>query len=506
MFVQLTVKRPSRSWGCLGRPTKRTLAADSRTVGVWTDPLALGWEGEMKWRVIVELGGAEGALELREVNVGECATAVYSAETLGLTVAEGKKTLAGLQRYLVQAQTDEFCRSRRRCEYCGAQRPLKDLRPRRLTSLFGVVEVRAPRFGPCRCGVASRRTITPVAEIMPDRCTPEYERPLAKMGALLPYRRARSLLEEFFPLGDAPEVETIRQRTLHVGARLEREAVAPPTSAPPAEAQSIALAIDGGHVKAVRSYQGRSFEVFVAQVSNDDGKQVVFSSMPAEADRQVQQLRGVLHDLGATSRTPVTILSDGADGSRALGEAASVGPTRHVLDWFHLAMRIQHVAQAAKSWPDTTPTECDEGARLADSVEHIRWRLWHGQVRRALDLIGETLVTLEATAKTASPKSATASKVVGVLRGLEIYVSGQSPLIIDYATARGTDEPISTATTESTVQWLLHRRMGANQQMRWSPRGAHLMLKVRTSVVNGTFNQNLATAERWARRPFHKAA
>ena len=32
------------------------------------------------------------------------------------------------------------------------------------------------------------------------------------------------------------------------------------------------------------------------------------------------------------------------------------------------------------------------------------------------------------------------------------------------------------------------------------------MLKVRTSVVNGTFNQNLANAERWARRPFHKAA
>jgi hypothetical protein len=57
-----------------------------------------------------------------------------------------------------------------------------------------------------------------------------------------------------------------------------------------------------------------------------------------------------------------------------------------------------------------------------------------------------------------------------------------------------------------TVQWLLHRRMGANQQMRRSPRGAHLMLKVRTLVVNGTFNKNLAAAERWARRPFHKAA
>lgn len=342
---------------------------------------------------------------------------------------------------------------------------------------------------------------------MPDRCTPEYERTLAKMGSLLPYRRAGAMLDEFFPLGDAPEVETIRQRTLQVGGRLEREAVRPPTSAAPAEARSITLAIDGGHVKAAHNYQGRSFEVFVAQVSNDDGKQIAFSSMPAEADRQAQQLRSVLRDLGATSRTPVTILSDGADGPRSLGEAGSVGRTHHVLDWFHLSMRIQHVAQTVKGWPDATAADRQEATRLADIVEqHIRWRLWHGQVQRAFDLIGDTLELLDAIATGSSRAATAAAKPVGVLRSLETYVSGQSGLIIDYATARHSREPISTVTTESTVQWLLHRRMGANQQMRWSPRGAHLMLKVRTSVVNGTFNDDHARAERWVRRPFRRAA
>jgi hypothetical protein len=48
--------------------------------------------------------------------------------------------------------------------------------------------------------------------------------------------------------------------------------------------------------------------------------------------------------------------------------------------------------------------------------------------------------------------------------------------------------------------------MDANQQMRWSPRGAHLMLKVRVTVINGTFNKDHAAAERWARRPFRTAA
>src|ERR1700724_2540195 len=80
------------------------------------------------------------------------------------------------------------------------------------------------------------------------------------------------------------------------------------------------------------------------------------------------------------------------------------------------------------------------------------------------------------------------------------------PFFIDYTTARRCEEPISTAITESTVQWLLHRRITAQQQMRWSPRGAHLMLKVRTSAVNGTLDRDYAVAERWACRPFRRVA
>jgi hypothetical protein len=133
--------------------------------------------------------------------------------------------------------------------------------------------------------------------------------------------------------------------------------------------------------------------------------------------------------------------------------------------------------------------------------------LWHGQVQRALDLIGETLGPLEATAKdTTSPVAAAAGKVAEQLRSLETYVAGHAEIIIDYATARRFELPISTATTESTVQWLLHRRMNANQQMRWSPCGAHLMLKVRTAVMNGTFDQDHAAAEWRAKRPYRRAA
>jgi hypothetical protein len=169
-------------------------------------------------------------------------------------------------------------------------------------------------------------------------------------------------------------------------------------------------------------------------------------------------------------------------------------------------MRIQHVAQSIKSWPDTTHGDRQEGVRLPDAIEHIRWRLWHGQVTQALDLIADTLATLSAKVDTKSSVAATAKKLVRLLCALDIHVSGQSELIIDYATARRRDEPISTAPTEGTLQWLLHRWMAAQQQMRWSPRGAHLMLKVRTSVTNDTFDRQHAAIERWTGRPFRPAA
>jgi len=153
-------------------------------------------------------------------------------------------------------------------------------------------------------------------------------------------------------------------------------------------------------------------------------------------------------------------------------EAANPSPTHHVLDWFQFAMGVQHVARATKSWPDATETDRQAGTRLAGTIEGIRWRLWHGQVTRALDPIAETAVIVDATAGRTVPIAAAARKVASRLGDLETYVSGQSDIIINYATARRREEPISTAITERTVQWLLRRRMNAHQKMRWSPKGS----------------------------------
>ena len=76
-------------------------------------------------------------------------------------------------------------------------------------------------------------------------------------------------------------------------------------------------------------------------------------------------------------------------------------------------------------------------------------------------MIPDALTTVSAKAELKSLAAAIARKVARALRDLETYVSGQSDLIIDYATTRRRAESIWMAPTEGLVQWLRHRRMAA---------------------------------------------
>jgi hypothetical protein len=51
----------------------------------------------MKWRVMVELTGGDGIVRLQEAPAGGTNASECSAGTVGLMLADGKRTLAGLQ-------------------------------------------------------------------------------------------------------------------------------------------------------------------------------------------------------------------------------------------------------------------------------------------------------------------------------------------------------------------------------------------------------------------------
>ena len=60
---------------------------------------------------------------------------------LGLTLAEGKRLLTGVQQVVVGAQADDQARLRPDCRSCGRRCHVKDWKPRRIATLFGEVSV-----------------------------------------------------------------------------------------------------------------------------------------------------------------------------------------------------------------------------------------------------------------------------------------------------------------------------------------------------------------------------
>jgi hypothetical protein len=87
-------------------------------------------------------------------------------------------------------------------------------------------------------------------------------------------------------------------------------------------------------------------------------------------------------------------------------------------------MRVQHVAQTARSWPRGTKDDLQQGDLLSKKIERIRWRLWHGRVQGALDLIDEILEELKTPKRQIQLTAVYLKKLTGVLRDLETDVSG----------------------------------------------------------------------------------
>jgi hypothetical protein len=78
------------------------------------------------------------------------------------------------------------------------------------------------------------------------------------------------------------------------------------------------------------------------------------------------------------------------------------------------------------------------------------------------------------------------------LGDLFAYLENNHGTTIAYGKHYREHKPISTAIAESAVNQVVNARMCKCQQMRWTPRGAHLLAKVRCAVINGDLAAKLA--------------
>ena len=159
----------------------------------------------------------------------------------------------------------------------------------------------------------------------------------------------------------------------------------------------------------------------------------------------------------------------------------------HILDWFHLSMRLRHVEQ---TWEGIRHLQNLEVylQNVAIHVPRLRHLLWSGYVREASEAVKQMLAQLDQHpgCRNALGKIRRLYELIG---NLGTYLLQNETSIVNYCRRYWSGLPISSSPGESAANSLVNARMNKKRQMRWSPIGAHRVLPVRAAVADGRLKQ-----------------
>ena len=413
------------------------------------------------------------------------------------TLAETKALLHNLQQHLVQEQVSEYQQQQLPCPHCQQLRRVKDCRPLVYKTLFGHLQLPSNRLFHCDCHPHETKSFSPLSTLLSERTAPELLYLESKFAALMSYGLSVKLLAEVLPLDDHLNAETVRNHTHRMAERLESElgeeqfmfvegserdwAELPRPDMP------LDVGIDGGYVHSRKapSNPKHSFEIITGKSIADDGSSKCFGLVNGYDTKPKRRVFEVLKSQGMQMNQQVTFFSDGGDTVRSL--QLYLNPqAEHLLDWFHITMRLTVMSQMAKgvkAHNESIGTDC------LDALKSLKWLLWHGNVFRALQKIEDLSFMLFADEPIAEQE-----KLLKTVEEFHTYITNNRPFIPNYGERWRNGERISTAFVEATVNQVISKRMVKKQQMRWSRQGAHRLLQVRTRVLDDDWRD---TFDRW---------
>jgi len=176
----------------------------------------------MKVTVQVIMTSDSGATEVVH-GVAQVERDSLQPEILGLTLAEAKALLEGVQQAMVTQQTAEYIAQHTSCPSCGQRRLRKGDLSLVVRTLFGKLRLRSPRLYHCGCQAHPTRAFSPLAALIPERTTPELLYLEAKFASLMSYGLTMKLLAEVLPIGREVNTTTIRNHLQAVAERCEDE-------------------------------------------------------------------------------------------------------------------------------------------------------------------------------------------------------------------------------------------------------------------------------------------
>ena len=326
----------------------------------------------------------------------------------------------------------------------------------------------------------------------------------ARLGSAMPYRQAATVMAEFLPVEATETHATVRKRTIRTGEKLDRQAAEDERRAasqikdrrqlelefPGDRRREFVVSIDTAHVRSADPKSGRNFELVVARCGRGGrGEAGGRYFVTAAADQNALRDR-TLHALGQEGYRgfgEVAVISDGAEILKRLPRAMPK-PTTHIIDWFHIAMKIQPMQQIADHMARSQPDEPETTPPLARRVRAVKWRLWHGRVNRAIRDLQELLDELRPGGEI---EDISIARLRSLGAQLLTYVVSNRSAIINYGKRYRAGFRVASTLAEGAVNSIVGRRMAKSQQMRWSVPGAHLLMQVRTADVNGELRDRL---------------
>ena len=243
---------------------------------------------------------------------------------VGLSLAEGKSMVNCVQEEFVVEQIERFCASRRSCVDCGVQRRLHDSHCSELKTALGKVFYCRERWKACNCGADDSRYVSPLKNYLTEASTGELRWLHAELGATMPYRQARAVMDLLLPTSGRDNHVTIRNHTVAIGKSIRH--ARPVRRWCETEKPIAELGIDVGYVRRARCNRKGSGKENRAEAGNRPSSIAVVVAALGQAGMQPrvwasamprtkllnQEMTRFLEDSGYGGPNDVVVLTDGA--------------------------------------------------------------------------------------------------------------------------------------------------------------------------------------------------
>lgn len=355
----------------------------------------------------------------------------------------------------------------------------------------------------CRNKDCSKRKITTsVFSLFGSNSHPDLIKKHAELASEQSFKKAEeALIRENGRYRTINNKVTIQKTTEKIGKILDDIHQEIPDINTQSSAKDLIVQVDGGYIKSCNT-STRAFEALVSNVYKSEDhlaggiskngtrksgsitNKIYSASTVKDRGKTIKAMTlSAAVKQGMTKETKITGLSDGANNcwSTIKSLKKHCSSVECILDWYHIKIKFDSLINKLEA-----PYSID--------VESIKWNVWHGKSKDAIDALGKLYTKLLT--------NDCADKINDLLK----YLSNNVDHLINYQLRKANNLPYTSSVIESTIETLVNTRHKKKHKAQWSREGAHNILQIRASRASNKWSNEWIQVKEKFYTPKVKAA